>query len=404
MSATRPKFHVPEFDGLRGLLAAWVCLTHLLCWCGYATFHAPQSVQHVWNDFVFAQPAVEVFIILSGFAISSLLALKEPTYGEFMRGRFFRLYPVYLVALALSLLTLACKPYILAHARWNDTVYFTWTQALSNSETTRFWPHLLSHLTLLHGAIPTAALPNSSGTILPPAWSISLEWQYYLIAPLLVLLLRSARGVLVVAAVVLVGSRFGPDWANPQLAFLPAQLPLFLLGNASYHGYRSCAATPALGRWIPRLAIAFVTAAALKHWHATAVTIWATAFVIITERRGSLRAWLEWPRDVLLSKPAQAIGRASYSLYLVHWPILIALLAGLLAVQPDTTQPAAVAFLVLVGLPVVAAATFLVHRFVEVPGMRLGKRSTVPASPTPTDWPLRYRTTDDARRTVGARE
>jgi len=44
--------------------------------------------------------------------------------------------------------------------------------------------HLLAHLTLLHGALPHNILPASEYMFLAPAWSLSLEWQFYLIAPI----------------------------------------------------------------------------------------------------------------------------------------------------------------------------------------------------------------------------
>jgi hypothetical protein len=99
MRSPTPSTHVPELDGLRGFLASWVCLIHLLTLCGITNFPLPHLAAVLWNQFIFGGPAVEVFIILSGFAITSLLHRKQPSYLDFVRERFFRLYPVYLICL-----------------------------------------------------------------------------------------------------------------------------------------------------------------------------------------------------------------------------------------------------------------------------------------------------------------
>lgn len=107
---------VAELDGLRGLLAAWVALSHIFCWSGFATVSLPWPWGKFWPAFVFAEPAVEVFIILSGFAISFLLHTRQHSYAEFMRGRFFRIYPTYLVCLGAGIATLYATPFILQQA------------------------------------------------------------------------------------------------------------------------------------------------------------------------------------------------------------------------------------------------------------------------------------------------
>ena len=57
---------------------------------------------------------------------------------------------------------------------------------------------------MLHGALPVHWLPESSGSLLNPAWSISTEWQFYLVIPLFFWLVRRSPvagwGVLMLAA------------------------------------------------------------------------------------------------------------------------------------------------------------------------------------------------------------
>lgn len=73
---------LPELEGLRGLLALWVATSHILCWCGLAGLPVPHLLSGLWANFVYAQPSVDVFVILSGFAIFHLLHEKPVTTAD----------------------------------------------------------------------------------------------------------------------------------------------------------------------------------------------------------------------------------------------------------------------------------------------------------------------------------
>lgn len=45
------------------------------------------------------------------------------------------------------------------------------------------YQNILAHIPLIHGLIPPSALPDAAAAFLGRAWSISTEWQFYLIAP-----------------------------------------------------------------------------------------------------------------------------------------------------------------------------------------------------------------------------
>ena len=236
--------HVGQFDGLRGLLALWVVISHILCWCGWADATFPWPLSRLWSAFIFAQPAVETFMILSGFAISFLLHQNQPPYYIFIVGRFFRIYPVYALCLTLGIATTYLTPVVLDTSLWRDTIYYNWIGSYSVQERANITTHSLSHATLLFGLLPKSILPYSTGTLLPPSWSITLEWQYYLVAPAIAWLVRSGTGMLCVVFAVLVGLHYSHVWQNPENAFLPAQLPLFLMGIGSYHLYAHHARSP----------------------------------------------------------------------------------------------------------------------------------------------------------------
>ena len=165
--ATSP--HIGQLDGLRGLLALWVAVSHIFCWCGFAGSAVETPLERLGNAFARAAPAVDIFIILSGFVISLLLHERQLTYPAFLIGRCFRLFPVYLFCLGLGVATLFCTPFLLETISWRGNSYFDAVRAISEQEQSNLTPHLLWHLTLLFGIVPKAALPESACTIIAPA-------------------------------------------------------------------------------------------------------------------------------------------------------------------------------------------------------------------------------------------
>lgn len=236
--------------------------------------------------------------------------------------------------------------------------------------------HTLAHLTLLYGLLPKEVLPDATGTLLPPAWSISLEWQFYLVAPFFARFIRSRVFILVIGAVSYAGIRLQAHWLNPHLAFLPAQLPLFVIGIGSYHLYACVAKNPG---WRPaRLLgplVLLLSGAVLFSWHAVALTVWGvTLSCILVDGAGGWARALGLVRTVLLHPGMQKLGHLSYPLYLIHWPIIIACLALLLRWKPGLSSGEAVGLMLLFSLPAMLVAAAALHRYVEAPLMKVGKR------------------------------
>jgi len=141
-----------------------------------------------------------------------------------------------------------------------------WVRQIASSESAAFGAHTFWHLTLLNGLLPKSFLPDATGTLLTPAWSITLEWQYYLIAPILARLVFSGSGLLLTIAVAVLGIHFASVWQNPQLAFLPAYLPLFLIGIGSYHFHARFSQSETAGPASGIVAATLVSAALIFNW------------------------------------------------------------------------------------------------------------------------------------------
>ena len=373
----RPR--IDELDGLRGLLALWVAVAHMLCWVGFLGITVRQPLHFFWWEFIYNQGAVQTFMILSGFAISFLINHRPQPYGKFILGRAFRLYPVYLVCLVLGLLTSPLQPDIFRTTQWKSE-YFDWFGALYAAERAHLGLHLFWHLTLLNGLLTKKILLDAGVTILPPAWSISLEWQYYLVAPWIGRMVRSTLGLLSLLLVTMWFQRYGGEWINFHWAFLPPQLPLFVIGIGSYHFYEwFCRAGQPRVQLMVIGVVAMIAVAVLAQWYLVPLTIWALVLGCIFVRGNDLfsRA-LSVLRWFLLLPWMQKLGRMSYCIYLLHWPMILILLSLVLRWRPGLSANATALLLIFIGLPLTLLASLVLHEYLELPFMALGKKLTYP--------------------------
>src|SRR5262249_40932758 len=126
--------------------------------------------------------------------------------------------------------------------------------------------HFLVHASMLHSAVPQWLLPNSSAAILIPAWSISLEWQFYLLVPLLLIvpLPPAARLLLVSISAFILYRVFAPRLTGFDFFFLPFKVHLFWIGIISAFVYRTLLNRLAgLSNWPALLALSAFFAVAL---------------------------------------------------------------------------------------------------------------------------------------------
>src|SRR3954468_17117018 len=95
----RPTDRIPELDGLRGVLAWFVVLVHVTICCGW--FGRNLNGKSVLSEV--AESALNLYILLSGFAITRLLVVKREPYGQYMWRRACRIVPAYWVALSIAI-------------------------------------------------------------------------------------------------------------------------------------------------------------------------------------------------------------------------------------------------------------------------------------------------------------
>ena len=234
---------------------------------------------------------------------------------------------------------------------------------------------------MLHGVIPDTVVPNLPGGFLVPAWSISLEWQFYLIAPLMfALLYRGRSGPWIVMGIVAVLFALSRS-TLPKVeygAFLPFHIEYFFLGAASYLVFKHL--EPYLSSTERRGDILFPPVLIMTlmiyptvgyRTELVPFLIWTAFFALILETEGS------WSRRIVgwlfTNKVTNWMGNISYSIYLSH-ALCITVIAALLLEHTQLSQMpffATLLVLTLTSTLVVSAALFYA---VERPGVRLGRR------------------------------
>ena len=361
-------------EGLRAYLALWVVVGHVLWAAGLERDGLSGFALLIRTP----ELAVDLFIIVSGFVIFLALDASKESYLQFVVRRFFRLFPLFIllffVAIPVSTITM-----------WNAThasQYFlpadvNYDQMLSWWDNLQW--HVPLHLLMLHGAIPERVLPGAPGAFLIPAWSVSLEWQFYLIAPLAFAWATSPKwlprlALFAIWAVMLLMDHSEIPWVAYGAA-LPFHVHYFFIGGASYFTYkhRGMLALPNI-----RFGLAFGAAASiyllreLITWSVVPAILWLVFLGLMLEQPTSRAHRVLSP---LFTNPvAQFLGRISYSVYLSHMLIISVVQYLLLNAAPQLSQPNHVAVLLAATIGVTLPVSIALHRHVEIVGNTFGKK------------------------------
>lgn len=362
---------VPCLDGLRGIAALWVLVGHSLMLTG-------------WRVPVLAEPdlGVELFIMLSGFLMVHQYELKpkkEPwgapaAWLKFWTRRFFRIAPLYYVALAAALLS---GPMLFADRMEIDSFLGRSPQMphryLDGSVT-----NILAHLSFLFGFHPAYSFRTPL-----PDWSLALEMQFYAAFPFLMLVTRRlgwAGGTMLLAALsagVVLAMHSG-SVRFPMPAFLPLKLHIFLCGML-------LAAAVGVGRTKAlsylALALLFVLipiGTSLNPTKAVVRLLLVGSFFLLVHPRlapGAVAGAVAGVARTLGNRFFYWLGELSYGTYLIHLLILQPLAAFVIGrFGHDLSAPARFGLVILLLVPAVYSLAWLTYRTVEVPGRDLGRR------------------------------
>jgi peptidoglycan/LPS O-acetylase OafA/YrhL len=365
--------HFRSIDGLRAWLAWFVVVAHV----GLNTAAENRLPLLRFTFEAMGPRAVQIFIIVSGFVITHLLLERREPYLPYITRRFLRIYPIYFVCLCAGIVAMYLHFAAFADRPWGDLVPQPDLLAaeLQTLQADGVVPHLLVHLAMLHGAISNNVLPVSEYMFLGPAWSLSLEWQFYLVAPLIVYCLRTRSatiGLCLVTIVAYVAYKRGLFGQFFDPSFLPGAGLYFAAGISTRFLY---ARLPQFSAYPIGLVAAVFALAGLLH-DLIPVACWL-AFI----------AWqrVEQPRDRMSmtidrvfawafnSRAARYLGIRSYSTYLIHEPIIHIIVFICIRQFGWTLWPTAALTLVLT-IPLTLLASVFLYRFVEAPAIDYGKR------------------------------
>ncbi|UBU08773.1 acyltransferase family protein [Nonomuraea gerenzanensis] len=365
-------------DALRGIGALAVVGEHLTTWA--MPWLRPTAI----NLGVYG---VLVFFLVSGYIIPTSLE-RHGDLRAFWVGRAFRLYPLYLAVIAL----------VLALAWWIPV----------RPEVPRDLSSVAAHATMLLDVVGLAGVLNTM-------WTLSYEMVFYLLAAalfaggvrdrwgVLPALLAVAGGVagLVLSGPVVTGG--WPAWVS--CGVFAAGMYCVVSGRgrrvaACVLGVMALALVLLSSR-VPWFGVAIVAVmfagTAVRRWESGAGPLWpvaVTAVVVAATPLWALNAgwwWVRpdvWGLTILLAALTFAaamalrarrlpavltwLGAISYSLYLVHLPILLVVMevAGEMRWSPLPSQLGVSAIFLCLLLP----ASWLSHRYLELPMQRLGRR------------------------------
>lgn len=350
---------LPGLDGLRALAIVLVLAYHLFP--GLAP-----------GGFI----GVDVFLVVSGYLITALLVAEHRAHGRIALRRFWgrrarRLLPALIVVVGVS-------SAVAALIGGDVLVGIGWQLAGVLTFSSNWW-------SIAQGS---SYLDQTSPELFRHAWSLAVEEQFYLVWPLLLLLLlllpsRALRVALPIGLALASAVAMAVLAADPALDPAPASAAYL---STLTHGFglligaglalaveplRAREAAPRLPAWTVDLAV--VLAAGGLVALASVLSIDAAA----TYRGGLVAASLLTAVIVVcLAHPASRaariadaplprwIGERSYGLYLWHWPVLVLLGAALPAIDRVGPQSWMLGLAALaITVPLAAAS----YRFIEQP-------------------------------------
>jgi len=327
----------PDIDGLRAVAVMAVILYHA-------------GVSGLSGGYV----GVDVFFVISGFLITRniVAGIEAGNFRlvEFYHRRARRLLPALFVTILMTLVfsLVFLRPEYLRQA-YDAAIY-----AVLSASNIYFW-------------LETDYFGNAAHTKpLLHTWSLAVEEQFYLIWPaLLLFLMRWPRPAILLGALltitvvsIVLSEIFLPTHPAAVFYLLPFRMGELAIG-AMCVWLRPARAAPVWVREaVTLIAFAAIAASIVLYTEETPFPgvaslppVLATAAIIALGASPVAGAVLSW-------RPVVAIGLISYSMYLVHWPILVFLRAETLS-DPSALQAAGV---VLVTIAVSTLMYWVIER------------------------------------------
>lgn len=352
-----PRERIIALDALRVIAAFIVLAQHFRL---VFELHWPEWLRKGVFD---SKAAVMLFFVLSGYVLALSLRNKVPSFTAYVKfgiRRIMRLYPVYWAALLLALIVLWS---VQQRGAGQVTGLPAWFLDGSGLQ----WKQWFLQSTLV-------APGMKSDFALPTVWTLMTEAKISMVFPLLAwVILRSPSWIAgtVVAALVL-----GSAWLDQHVVGTAAFLGMFGLGTllcrvpSTFWGRLNHAA------WWGLLLLGFCLYAAIS-WRYVMPSIWLGYYLCGLGSLILIAGTIHWNfmRSPLTRLQQLLRVDLSYSIYILHYPVLVALKK---LVGPGIATSPMLAFSIAVAVTVGLA--LLLHYTIEKPAIELGQKLTRPKS------------------------
>jgi peptidoglycan/LPS O-acetylase OafA/YrhL len=333
-----------ELTGLRGVAALMVALLHF-------NFDVAGRFGPIYDNLTrVGFLGVDLFFILSGFVIAykyhDIRRFWSRDYAQFLWFRFWRIYPTHFFV------TIFYVPIIvtaLLLSRHVDPERFSLSSLIANLLMVQSW------------------LGSDAMTWNAPAWSVSAEWLAYVLFPVLITLSGMVPRSLVIVAcgalLLLVPAIFATvNISGAGFTGLVRLFPEFLSGCLIWRIYNHDMSRARIFDVALTIVLVLMLTSGLylpTEYPFLVLPLFACAIYLSCRSVGVASR-------ILSSRPMVYLGTISYSLYLVHWPLLTISRS----VLPAST-PLPLRLVITLAVAILCAAA--TYRFIEAPCRGFGK-------------------------------
>jgi len=327
---------MPLIDALKALAALLVLLNHFSSY-GPLAATAHEAFPGLLGWFYdYGRMAVQVFLVIAGFLAARGLSAKGEALSvspfPLIWKRYLRLVVPYLAAIGLAIAAAAIAN------QWMDD------EAIPARATFRQW---LAHAVLLHGLLGIDAL--SAGV-----WYIAIDFQLF---ALMAILLWSGRIRLLAPALVIAVTTASLFWFNRDASW--DNWAIYFFGSYGLGAAAWWASDRRqLSAWLGVIATVAIAALVLDFRMRIALALAVALTLGFSRRSGLLERWPNF-------QPLAFLGQISYSIFLVHFPVL--LIANGLYAKLGLASPSSAILGLLLALAASIGAATLFYRWVESP-------------------------------------
>lgn len=344
-------------DSLRGIAILLVILVHV----GYMY---NETILHYYPNFLYkfirnGQLGVQLFFIVSALTLTmSWYSRLEESHKiiKFFIRRFFRIAPLFYLAI----------------------IYFTFEKFLNFNLTTFNFSEIPRKGIIYSFLFINGFFPKYINSIVPGGWSITIEFMFYSITPLILSKIKNINKSIQFVSVCLIITYFlnkyiiGYFTNNEEFLYynIVSQLPIFLLGILCYWIIKFDKTKDYISRTslICIISVIFLFCYEPIPYH----FLYSLIFVLLIVIQSY------FPVQLFSNQVLARIGQLSFSMYLVHFAIIYFLNRMEWTQHLYVSSKLTSYLTVIITYITVFVGTFFIshftYKFIEIPGQNFGKK------------------------------